>query len=109
MDLSASSERDILVESSFRVIQKIAAGNLVALKDYIIDLLDVVLKFIKNKNEEIVKEALDMITKIINTLNSIKNSQQNLSKDLEIDKIQPEDNLPIELSPELTNEKNDSH
>ena len=108
LNLSASSERDILVESSFIVIQKIAAGNLAGLKDYLIDLLDVSLKFIKNKNEEIVKEALEVVAKIINIMNSIKYSKQIPQKDLENENIDAEDNLSIELALDLTKEKSEN-
>jgi len=69
LSISSSSDRDILVKLSFRVIQNIMSEDLTILNDYLMDLLDVVRKF-----EDISKEALDYVVKITNTMDSIKMS-----------------------------------
>jgi brefeldin A-inhibited guanine nucleotide-exchange protein len=89
LNMAAASEKDLLIEQSFRVLQTILAENLPAVNDYMLDLLDVLLKFIRCKNEEIVKASLDSVVKIITSNASIK-SNKPVPKKLSNEKFDPE-------------------
>jgi brefeldin A-inhibited guanine nucleotide-exchange protein len=66
--LSAESDKDNLIKLSFEIVDKIIRENLDAMKEVIPDLSLLLLKFAKNKNEDMAAQALEHFSKLIDQI-----------------------------------------